>query len=86
MKTYGEVDVYIHIFLTSALVGDEWSALCRREIVPGTHLKGGWVGPEPVWTAWRVQNFCPYRDSPLQPFDPPMRSLDFIVSKTLSEK
>jgi hypothetical protein len=27
MKTYGGVDVYIHIFLTSALVGGEWSAL-----------------------------------------------------------
>jgi hypothetical protein len=31
MRTYGGVDVYIHIFLTSALVGGEWSAsrLCR---------------------------------------------------------
>jgi hypothetical protein len=26
MKAYGGVDVYIHIFLTSALVGGEWSA------------------------------------------------------------
>jgi hypothetical protein len=24
MKTYGGVDVYIHIFLTSTLAGDEW--------------------------------------------------------------
>jgi hypothetical protein len=24
MKTYGGVDVYIHVFVTSALVGDEW--------------------------------------------------------------
>jgi hypothetical protein len=29
MKTYGGIDVYIHIFLTSALVGGEWSALLR---------------------------------------------------------
>jgi hypothetical protein len=26
MKAYGGVDVYIHIFLTSTLVGGEWSA------------------------------------------------------------
>jgi hypothetical protein len=26
MKTYGGVEVYIHIFLTSALAGGEWSA------------------------------------------------------------
>jgi hypothetical protein len=26
MKTYGGVDVQIHVFLTSALVGGEWSA------------------------------------------------------------
>jgi hypothetical protein len=26
MKTYGGVYVYIHVFLTSALVGGEWSA------------------------------------------------------------
>jgi hypothetical protein len=29
MKTYGGVDVQIHIFLTSALVGGEWSASHR---------------------------------------------------------
>jgi hypothetical protein len=33
-----------HVFLTSALVGDEWSASCPRERVPGTHWTGGWVG------------------------------------------
>jgi hypothetical protein len=50
MKTYGGVDIYIHIFLTSALVGGEWSASspCRctlGERAPGTHGIGGWVGP-----------------------------------------
>jgi hypothetical protein len=47
MKTYGGVDVKIHIFLTSALLGGEWSP-CR--FIPGkeprgTHFIGGWVDP-----------------------------------------
>jgi hypothetical protein len=44
------VDVQVHIFLTSALVGGDWSASrpCRftpGERAPGTHWIGGWVGP-----------------------------------------
>jgi hypothetical protein len=50
MKAMGGVDVYIHVFLTSALVGGEWSAsrpgcFTPRERVPSTHWIGGWVGP-----------------------------------------
>jgi hypothetical protein len=42
------VDVYIHIFLTSALVGGEWSTsrpgrFTLGERVHGTHWIGGWV-------------------------------------------
>jgi hypothetical protein len=42
MKVYGGVDVYIHIFLTSALVGGELSVsrpgrFTPREGAPGTH-------------------------------------------------
>jgi hypothetical protein len=37
------MDVYIHIFLTSALVGGEWSTSRPGRFTPGTHLIGGWV-------------------------------------------
>jgi hypothetical protein len=50
MKPCGGVDVSIHIFLTSALSGGEWSAshpvrFNPGESAPGTHWIGGWVGP-----------------------------------------
>jgi hypothetical protein len=50
MKTYGGVDDEIHVFLTSALVGGEWSAsrLSRftpRKRAPGTNWIGVWVDP-----------------------------------------
>jgi hypothetical protein len=50
MKTYGGVAVQIHVFLTSALVGGEWSVLrpgrfTSGERAPGTHWIGSWVGP-----------------------------------------
>jgi hypothetical protein len=50
MKAYGEVDVSIHIFLTSALAGGEWSASRPSRFTPGerapsTHWIGDWVNP-----------------------------------------
>jgi hypothetical protein len=50
MKTYWGVHVYMHIFLTSALVAGEWSASRPGNYTPGertlgTHRIGGWVGP-----------------------------------------
>jgi hypothetical protein len=50
MKAKGGVDVYIHVFLILALVGEEWSASrpghsAIREGAPSTHWTGGWVGP-----------------------------------------
>jgi hypothetical protein len=50
LKAYGGVDVKIHVFLTSAVIGSEWSAsrvgrFIPGERAPGTHWKGGWVGP-----------------------------------------
>jgi hypothetical protein len=48
MKAYEGVDVQIHIFLTSTLVGGEWSASRPGHFTPGenasgTHWIGGWV-------------------------------------------
>jgi hypothetical protein len=45
MKAYGGVDVWIHIFMTSALVGGEWSASHPGRFTPDKHWIGGWVGP-----------------------------------------
>jgi hypothetical protein len=49
MKTYGGSGGIAPPFLTLALDGGEWSASCPSltagETAPGTHCKGGWVGP-----------------------------------------
>jgi hypothetical protein len=44
MKAYGGVDFKVHVFLTSALVGERSASLSCR-FTPGTHWIGGWVGP-----------------------------------------
>jgi hypothetical protein len=51
MKTYEGVDLQTHVFLTSALVGGEWSVSRPGRFTPGekapsTHWIGGWVGME----------------------------------------
>jgi hypothetical protein len=40
MKPYGGMDVYIHDFLTSALVGGEWSASRLGRFIPGERAPG----------------------------------------------
>jgi hypothetical protein len=50
MKADEEVDVYVHICLTSTLVGGEWLAtlpchFTRGKRTPSIHWIGGWVGP-----------------------------------------
>jgi hypothetical protein len=45
MKTYGAVDVYIHIFLISALAGGEWLASRPGRFTPGERAAGNhWIG------------------------------------------
>jgi hypothetical protein len=46
MKAYGVLDVYIPVFLTTALAGGEWSDsrpghFTRGERTPSTHWIGG---------------------------------------------
>jgi hypothetical protein len=50
MKACEGVDILIHVFLTSVLVGGESSASRVGRLTPGerapcTHWIGGWVGP-----------------------------------------
>jgi hypothetical protein len=48
MKAYVGVDVRIHVFLISSLVGDDWSTSRSGRLTPGgrapgTHWIGDWV-------------------------------------------
>jgi hypothetical protein len=48
MKTHGRVGIYIHVFLTSELVGGEWLASRSGRFTPGerapdTHRIRGWL-------------------------------------------
>jgi hypothetical protein len=72
MKGYGRVNVQIHIFLTSALVGGEWSAsrpggFTHGERDRGTHWIGGWVDPRTGLDDVEKRKFLPYRDSNSDP-------------------
>jgi hypothetical protein len=50
MKAYGEVEVYIHIFLTSALLGGELSASC-----PGRFALEEIPPPRTYWIRGRAE-------------------------------
>jgi hypothetical protein len=71
MKTYGGVDVLIHVFLTPAL-GGEWSASYPGRFTPegralvSVGLEAEWA-LKPVWTIWRSENSFPHRDSNSDP-------------------
>jgi hypothetical protein len=59
---------YVHVFLTSALVGGEQSASRPGRFTPGeratvTHWIGGWVGLRTGLDDMKKRKFRPYRDS-----------------------
>jgi hypothetical protein len=61
MKVCGGVGIYIHIFLTPALAGGEWSAshpgrFTPEERAPVTHWIG-WVGPRTGMDAVEKRKF-----------------------------
>jgi hypothetical protein len=70
-RAYGEVEVRLHEFLTSALDGGEWSSLLRgrftrrgRGWAPDTVWIGSWMDPTAGLEAWEEgEIFCPYRES-----------------------
>jgi hypothetical protein len=79
MKAYGEVDVLIHIFLTSALVGGESSAshpyhFTPEDRAPGTHWTGGWVDPRADLDDVEKRKFLTLPGLELRPLGRPARS------------
>jgi hypothetical protein len=79
MKAYGAVDVYIHIFLTSALVRGEWSASHLGRFTPGertpcTHWIGGWVDPRSGLDDLDKRKFLTVPGLEINPLGRPARS------------
>jgi hypothetical protein len=78
MTAYGGVDVYIHIFLTTALARGEWSDSRPARSTPRgksprypLDREVGWTS-EPVWTIWR--KFLNLPGFELRPISRPARS------------
>jgi hypothetical protein len=70
--TYGEVDVQIQVFLTSALVGGEWLDSRIGRFTPGvkaslTYWIGGSVDLRTGLIKWKEEKYCPYPDSNSEP-------------------
>jgi hypothetical protein len=58
------VKVQIQVFLTSALVGGDWSASCPDRFTPRKKRDPvGWGAPEPALKLYRRENSCLYQDS-----------------------
>jgi hypothetical protein len=79
MKTYGGVDVEIHVFFTSALFGGEWSAsqpgrFTSGERAPVIHWIGGWVGSRTGLDVVEERKFLPPPGLELRPLGCPASS------------
>jgi hypothetical protein len=79
MKAYGGVDVQIHIFLTLALAGGEWSAsrsgrFTSRKRGPSTHCIGGWVDPRAGLDNLEKREFLTLLGLELRPIVQPVAS------------
>jgi hypothetical protein len=72
MKAHAGVDGLIYIFLTSALVGDEWPASSPGLFIPGerspcTHGVKGWIGPRTDLNDVERRQILPLQGPELQP-------------------
>jgi hypothetical protein len=74
MKAYGGVDLQIHIFLTSALIGGEWSASRPCRCTPGTHCIGGLMDSRAGLDDLEKRKFLTLQGLELRPFSRPARS------------
>jgi hypothetical protein len=68
-----------NIFLTSALVGAEWSASRPGRFTPGerapdSHWIGGWVGPRAGLDDVETRKFLTLQGHELRPLSRPVRS------------
>jgi hypothetical protein len=71
---YGGMDVYIHIYLTSVLAGDDWSTSRPDRFTPGTHCIGGWVDPRTGLDDFEKRKFLTLPGLELRPLGRPARS------------
>jgi hypothetical protein len=74
MKPYGGVDLQIHIFLTSALAGGEWSDSLPGRFTPGTHWIRSLVDPRGGLDDVEKREFLTLPGLQLRPLGRPARS------------
>jgi hypothetical protein len=79
MKAYGKVDIYIHIFLTSALAGDQWLASRPSRFTPGKEPPvpigyEGWGDPRAGLDEGEKRKFLTLKGLELRPLPRPARS------------
>jgi hypothetical protein len=79
MKGYWGVDIEIHIFLTSALAGGEWSPsrcgrFTPRERAPATHWIGSWADPRAGLDDVKKRKFLTLPGLELRPLGRPARN------------
>jgi hypothetical protein len=76
MKTYGGVNVKIHMFMISVLDGGEWTALRPGHVTPGERVPSahwiiGWVGPRTSLDDVERRKILPLPGLELQPLGRP---------------
>jgi hypothetical protein len=78
MKAYEGMDVSIHIFLTSAVAGGEWSTSSSGRFIPGerargTYWIGGWADPRAGLDEVKKRKFLTLPGLELRPLGRPAR-------------